>query len=114
MARRLWPETVRAERWPSLARPISHSRSSISLLCPPKPPEERLCGRVGTRRHAGAWPRASIPGLPVLLALGAALLFSLVFGPQWWVRRAMQQHATERPDLPGTGGELARHLLDLA
>ncbi|KQO69145.1 peptidase [Methylobacterium sp. Leaf87] len=52
--------------------------------------------------------------MPVLLALGAALLFGLVFGPQWWVRRAMQQHATERPDLPGTGGELARHLLDLA
>jgi Zn-dependent membrane protease YugP len=50
----------------------------------------------------------------VLLALSAALLFGLVFGPQWWVRRAMQQHATERPDLPGTGGELARHLLDLA
>ncbi len=52
--------------------------------------------------------------MPVLLVLGAALLFGLVFGPQWWVRRAMQQHATERPDLPGTGGELARHLLDLA
>ena len=52
--------------------------------------------------------------MPVLLALGAALVFGLVFGPQWWVRRAMQQHATERPDLPGTGGELARHLLDLA
>ena len=52
--------------------------------------------------------------MPVLLALGAVLLFGLVFGPQWWVRRAMQQHAAERPDLPGTGGELARHLLDLA
>ena len=52
--------------------------------------------------------------MPVVLVLGAALLFGLVFGPQWWVRRAMQQHATERPDLPGTGGELARHLLDLA
>ena len=52
--------------------------------------------------------------VPVLLALGAALLFALVFGPQWWVRRAMQQHTAERPDLPGTGGELARHLLDLA
>ena len=52
--------------------------------------------------------------MPVLLVLSAALLFGLVFGPQWWVRRAMQQHATERPDLPGTGGELARHLLDLA
>ena len=59
-------------------------------------------------------PRAYIPSMPVLLVLGAALLFGLVFGPQWWVRRAMQQHATERPDLPGTGGELARHLLDLA
>ena len=59
-------------------------------------------------------PRAYIPGMPVLVALGAALLFGLVFGPQWWVRRAMQQHATERPDLPGTGGELARHLLDQA
>jgi uncharacterized protein len=52
--------------------------------------------------------------MPVLLVFGAALLFGLVFGPQWWVRRAMQQHAAERPDLPGTGGELARHLLDLA
>jgi uncharacterized protein len=52
--------------------------------------------------------------MPILLVLGAALLFGLVFGPQWWVRRAMQQHAADRPDLPGTGGELARHLLDLA
>ncbi|AWN35862.1 zinc metallopeptidase [Methylobacterium radiodurans] len=52
--------------------------------------------------------------MPVLLALGVALLLGLVFGPQWWVRRVMQQHAAERPDLPGTGGELARHLLDLA
>ena len=55
-----------------------------------------------------------MPGMPVLVALGAALLLGLVFGPQWWVRRAMRRHATERPDLPGTGGELARHLLDLA
>lgn len=51
--------------------------------------------------------------MPVLLALGAALLFGLAFGPQWWVRRAMQQHATDRPDLPGTGGKLARHLPNL-
>ena len=52
--------------------------------------------------------------MPVLLLLGAALLVGLVFGPQWWVRRTMRLHAAERPDLPGTGGELARHLLDLA
>jgi Zn-dependent membrane protease YugP len=52
--------------------------------------------------------------MPLLLALGTALLIALVFGPSWWVRRAMRRHAAERPDLPGTGGELARHLLDLA
>jgi len=52
--------------------------------------------------------------MPILLALGAVLLLALVLGPQWWVRQAMARHAAERPDLPGTGGELARHLLDLA
>jgi hypothetical protein len=31
-----------------------------------------------------------------------------------WVRHAMRRHAGEREDFPGTGGELARHLLDLA
>ena len=57
--------------------------------------------------------RLHISDVPILLALGA-LLFGLVFGTHWWVRWAMRQHATERPGLPGTGGELARHLLDLA
>lgn len=27
--------------------------------------------------------------MPVLLALGALVLIALVFGPQWWVRRAL-------------------------
>lgn len=40
------------------------------------------------------------------------LLLALIFGPQFWVRREMGRHAAARPDLPGTGGELARHLLD--
>jgi Zn-dependent membrane protease YugP len=52
--------------------------------------------------------------MPILLALAVVLLLALVLGPQWWVRHTMQRHAAERPDLPGTGGELARHLLDLA
>jgi len=51
--------------------------------------------------------------MPILIALGVLALVALVFGPQAWVRRAMRRHAVERPDLPGTGGELARHLLDL-
>jgi hypothetical protein len=37
-----------------------------------------------------------------------------MFVPSWWVRSTMRRHAGDRPDLPGTGGELARHLLDQA
>ena len=32
--------------------------------------------------------------------------------PQMWVRKVIAQHSGDRPDFPGTGGELARHLLD--
>ena len=37
-----------------------------------------------------------------------------MFGPQLWVRWVLSQHGADRQDLPGTGGELARHLLDEA
>ena len=50
--------------------------------------------------------------MPVLIALGALLLLVLILGPQIWVRRVLRQHGAERPDFPGTGAELARHLLD--
>jgi Zn-dependent membrane protease YugP len=52
--------------------------------------------------------------MPILLALGALLLFAAIFGPQWWVRHVLATHAAERPEFPGTGAELARHLLDEA
>ena len=52
--------------------------------------------------------------MPILIAIGAVLLFAAVFGPQWWVRHVLAKHATDRPDFPGTGAELARHLLDEA
>jgi Zn-dependent membrane protease YugP len=52
--------------------------------------------------------------MPILIALGGLLLLALVFGPQLWVKRVLRQHAADRPDLPGTGAELARHLLDEA
>lgn len=41
-------------------------------------------------------------------------LLCLVFGPQAWINWTMKKHAVERADMPGTGGELARHLLDEA
>lgn len=49
----------------------------------------------------------------IILALFGFLLFvALIFGPQFWINWTMRAHAVERPDMPGTGGELARHLLD--
>ena len=48
----------------------------------------------------------------MLYAVAALLVLLLIFGPQAWVRSQMSRHAVARPDLPGTGGELARHLLD--
>lgn len=52
--------------------------------------------------------------MPILIALGLLALLALIFGPQYWVRAVMARHAVDRPDFPGTGGELARHLLDVA
>lgn len=42
----------------------------------------------------------------------AIAILAIVVLPQLWVRHTLDRHAIERPDLPGTGGELARHLLD--
>jgi Zn-dependent membrane protease YugP len=40
------------------------------------------------------------------------LILALVLGPQLWVKGVMRRYAMARDDFPGTGGELARHLLD--
>ncbi len=45
----------------------------------------------------------------VLLLIVVAIV---VFGPQLWTRRVFAKHSNPRPDYPGTGAELARHLLD--
>lgn len=50
----------------------------------------------------------------VAVALLLLLLLVLVFAPMAYVRWVMARHGADRPDLPGTGGELARHLLDEA
>tara|TARA_B100000315_G_scaffold253735_1_gene293191 strand:- start:4498 stop:5184 length:687 start_codon:yes stop_codon:yes gene_type:complete len=41
------------------------------------------------------------------------LVLVIVFGPQLWTRRVFRKHSTSRQDLERTGGEFARHLLDL-
>jgi uncharacterized protein len=46
------------------------------------------------------------------LVIFGLLLLGLVFLPSWWVRRTLKRYNRARTDFPGTGGELARHLLD--
>jgi len=48
----------------------------------------------------------------VRIALLLIIFGLVIFGPQLWTRRVFAQHSVPRPDYPGTGGELARHLLD--
>jgi len=48
--------------------------------------------------------------LPVIIVL--ALVIGLAVLPQMWVRRVIAKHSADRPDIPGTGGQFARHLLD--
>ncbi|HEY9199264.1 MAG TPA: zinc metallopeptidase [Gammaproteobacteria bacterium] len=42
----------------------------------------------------------------------AVAVVAILFGPQLWVDRVMLRYSAQRSDFPGTGGELARHLLD--
>ncbi len=42
----------------------------------------------------------------------AAIFLAIVVGPQIWVRQTIARNGRDRPDLPGTGGELAQHLID--
>lgn len=49
--------------------------------------------------------------MPVLLIM--LVVFVLIFLlPQWWVKHVMQRYSKPINALPGTGGELAQHLVD--
>ncbi|MET1253556.1 zinc metallopeptidase [Aliikangiella maris] len=42
----------------------------------------------------------------------AVILIMLILGPQWWVRYVLNKHSNVMHAMPGTGGELATHLLE--
>lgn len=48
--------------------------------------------------------------MPLLLI--AVVMAVLIYVPSLWVRRVMSRHSKELSDLPGTGGELAKHLIE--
>lgn len=47
-----------------------------------------------------------------MVAFVAVLFLAVVLLPQFWVQHTIRRHGIDRPDLQGTGGELARHLLN--
>jgi Zn-dependent membrane protease YugP len=47
--------------------------------------------------------------MPVVILL---IIAAVVFLPQWWVRRVLAKYRKPDDRYQGTGGELARHLLD--
>lgn len=49
--------------------------------------------------------------MPLIIVFGALILLAAIFGPQYWVKHVIKKHSVHRDDFPGTGGELARHLI---
>lgn len=49
--------------------------------------------------------------MPYLL-LGLLTILALATLPQMWVRSVLKRHSAERSDMPGTGAEVARRILD--
>jgi len=48
----------------------------------------------------------------ILLTFAAICVLAACFLPALWAKHVIEANAGDRPDFPGTGGELARHLLD--
>ncbi len=48
--------------------------------------------------------------MPYILV--ALLLILLIYGPQLWIRFVLWRHSKNIVDMPGSGGELAKHLIE--
>jgi Zn-dependent membrane protease YugP len=44
--------------------------------------------------------------------IGGLILLAIVFGPGIWVKRVLEKYSVPEDRYPGTGAQLARHLLD--
>ena len=48
----------------------------------------------------------------MVYAVGVLVVLALIFGPSLWVKMVMSKYSSEKPEMPGTGGELAKHLIE--
>jgi Zn-dependent membrane protease YugP len=50
--------------------------------------------------------------MAILGIIGFLAVLAVIYAPQFWVGHTMRRHSAERPDFPGTGGEMALHLVE--
>ena len=48
----------------------------------------------------------------MFFAAGALIIIAVVFGPSLWVKFVMRRYSSEKTEMLGTGGELAKHLIE--
>ena len=48
----------------------------------------------------------------MVLVASALIILALIFGPSLWVKFVMRKYSSEKSEMPGTGGELAKHLIE--
>jgi Zn-dependent membrane protease YugP len=50
-------------------------------------------------------------GLQMIWIIVFIVFIACIFLPQMWTKRILKKYSSARPDFPGTGGELAMHLI---
>ncbi len=48
----------------------------------------------------------------MIYILPIIFIFLLIYGPQLWVTHILKKHHKQIDGMPGTGGELAKHLIE--
>ena len=48
----------------------------------------------------------------MIILAGALVVLVLIFGPSLWVKFVMNRYSSQLPEISGTGGELAKHLIE--
>ena len=48
----------------------------------------------------------------MVFVAGALIVMAIIFGPSLWVKMVMWRYSSENHEMPGTGGELAKHLIE--
>ena len=68
--------------------------------------------KIKQRLWSRAKQRIIFEGYNMVLAAGLLIVLALIFGPSLWVKLVMNRYSSEKPEMPGTGGELAKHLIE--